>query len=114
MPKEIQEERIFGPHTETGETYRQYRDRLKDDDSMTASRAAALMATTMLMKGRANMPMDSEEFYRMFKTLREQTAFKQMMKDPKSRELLRKGDGRALVELFADKEYERQNRFKRY
>ena len=114
MPKEVQEERIFGPHTEMGETYRQYRDRLKDDDSMTASRAAALMATTMLMKGRANMPMDSEEFYRMSKTLREQTAFKQMMKDPKSRELLRKGDGRALVELFADKEYERQNRFKRY
>ncbi|MBR3555824.1 MAG: hypothetical protein IKN89_07920 [Oscillospiraceae bacterium] len=65
MPKE---ELIFGPHE--GETYRQYRQRLRDDGSMTKSRAAALMATAVLMQGKANQPVDREQFYVLSKKLR--------------------------------------------
>ena len=107
-----QEERIFGPHE--GETYRQYRERLRDDESLTASRAAALMATAMLMKGRANKPMDREAFYDASKKLQSQSSFRRMMKDLKATALLQNGDAAGLLGLFAEKEAERQRSFARY
>ena len=106
------EERIFGPHEY--ETYRQYRSRLRDDRSMTASRAAALMATAMLMQGKANEPVDREKLYELEKKLRQQPAFRMMMKDKRAAELLRSGGGSGLIGLMAAKEEERQRSFDKY
>ena len=112
MPGDAQEERIFGPYEYV--TYRQYRSRLKDDRSLTGSRAAALMATSMLMQGKANQTVDRERFYELTKKLHHQPAFRLMMKDKKSKELLRSGSGIGLLSLMAAKETERQRSFDRY
>ena len=109
MPKE---EMIFGPHE--GETYRQYLSRLKDDQSMTRSRAAALMATAMMMQGKANQPVDREQFHKLARKLRKQPAFRQMMHDDKATALLRSGNGSGLIQLMADTETVRQQSFDRY
>ena len=110
MPKE--EERIFGPHEQ--ETYRQYLSRLKDDQSLTRSRAAALMATSMLMQGKANQPMDREAFHALSRKLEKHPAIRLMMQDTKTVGLLRSGNGNGLLRLLADKETERQHSFDRF
>ena len=109
MPKE---EQIFGPHE--GETYRHYRSRLKDDQSMTGSRAAALMATALMMQGKPNQPVDREQFHKLTRKLRKQPAFRQMMRDNKAKALLRSGNGSGLIQLMADTETVRQHSFDRY
>ena len=106
------EERIFGPHDY--ETYRNYMGRLKDDGSLTSSRAAALMATAMLMQGKPNERVDREKFYEFSRKLQAQPAFRMMMRDNKAKELLRTGNGTGLFVLMADKETERKRAFERY
>ena len=96
------------------ETYKQYQERLKEDDSLESGRAAAMMTTAMLMKGRANKTVNIEEFSATSKKLQSQTAFKQMMSDPKSKELMRKGDTNGLFRLMEQKEAARQKSFERY
>ena len=110
MPKD--EERIFGPHEK--ETYRQYMERLKGDESLTRSRAAALMATSMMMQGKANQPVDREQLHTLSRRLQKLPAFQRMMQDTKTVGLLRSGNGNGLVTLLADKETERQRSFERY
>ena len=107
-----QEERIFGPHE--GETYRQYMDRLKDDGSLTRSRAAALMTTSVLMRGKANQRMDRDAFHDMHKKLERHPAMRRMMQDPQTAGLMRSGNGSGLLSLLAEKETERQKTFDRY
>ena len=96
------------------ETYKQYQERLKEDDSLESGRAAAMMTTAMLMKGRANKVVDREEFSAASKKLQTQTAFKQMMSDPRSKELMHKGDTNGLFRLMEQKEAARQKSFERY
>lgn len=106
------EDGFFGPHQD--ETYRQYLSRLRDDSSMTASRAAALMATAMLMQGKPNQAVDQEKFYELTRKLKQQPAFRLMMRDGKAKTLLRSGNGGGLIGLMADKETERQRSFEPY
>ena len=107
-----QDDRIFGPHE--GETYRHYLERLKEDGSLTRSRAAAMMTTSILMRGRANQRMDREAFYDMQKKLEKHPALRRMMQDPKTEGLMNSGNGSGLLTLLADKETERQKTFERY
>ena len=88
--------------------------RLKDDGSLTSSRAAALMATAMLMQGKPNELVNREKFYEFSRKLQEQPAFRMMMRDKKAKELLRSGNGNGLFVLMADKETERKRSFDRY
>ena len=107
MPREI-----FGPHDY--ETYKQYMERLKQDGSLSSDKAAAMMTTSMLMKGRANQVVDRKAFDQVSKKLQSQTAFRQMMQDQKTPELLRRGSTTGLFGLMAEKENSRQKSFERY
>ena len=106
------EQRIFGPHEY--ETYRQYQERLREDDSRSPARAAALMATTILMKGRSNKVVDREEYYKLYNKMQKQPAFRGMMQEREARELLRKGSGAGLLKLYAEREAARLKTLERY
>lgn len=81
---------------------------------MTGSRAAALMATAMLMQGKPNQRVDREQFYALSKKLQEQPAFRRMMRGGKATALLRSGNGSGLIRLMADTETARQKSYERY
>ena len=108
MPKE----RIFGP--QEGETYRQHLTRLQQADLRdytAASKAASLMAAMMLMQhGGRNKPVDREQFNKTRRMLEESKAFQEMMKDPKSEELVKKNDTNALIATLAQTETARRQK----
>lgn len=88
MPKE---ELIFGPHE--GETYRQYRQRLRDDGSMTKSRAdAAEPITNGAFRARAGQMKADPAFQRLARRYSEDPTFRRRMNESltKSTETLQK------------------------
>ena len=106
MPKE----RIFGPHDY--ETYGDHLERLKEadlGDFTASSKAASLMATVMMMQhGGKNGRIDREKHSAMRRQLEGSKAFKQLMKDPRTEELIRKNDTDALFANMAELENKRQ------
>ena len=103
--------RIFGPHEQ--ETYRQHLRRLEEAsirDYTPASKAASLMTAMMMMQhGDKDKPVDRETFNAMRRTLEKNTAFRQMMEDPKVTAYVRKNDTKALFIAFAAAEKQRQD-----
>ena len=106
MPRE----RIFGPFDY--ETYGQHLERLSEaniDDYTPESKAAALMATVMMMRfSGANKRIDREQFRAIKRQISGSKAFKQMMKDPKAIEMVRNNNTEGLITAMADVENKRQ------
>ena len=111
MPKE----RIFGP--QDYETYGQHMERLKEarlEDYTASSKAASLLATVMMMQPAGkNKRIDREKHSAMRRQIESSKAFKRLMKDPKTLELIGKNDTDGLFAAMAELETKRQQELDR-
>ena len=106
------DDKIFGP--KEFETNREYLRRLREDNSVSPSKAATLIALTMLMQRQPNAIVDRERLAQTAKEFENHPATQRLMDDPRSAALIRGGDGTALIGMMADKETARQREIDRY
>ena len=81
----------------------------------TAMLAANMVSAAMLMQSvGANAEVDQADLAEMSMKLMQQSAFKEMLKDPKTLQLMKEGKGVGMVELMAQKQNERLHRNDEY
>lgn len=100
-------------------TYRKFLRGCKQDmqnrQEVSPAMAANMVAASMVMQGSgANAEVDQKVVSEMATKLMSQSAFKEMVKDPKALELMKQGKSLDLIQLMADKQYEKEHRNDEY